>query len=113
VISLEEAVHLMTERIARYFGLIDRGLIAVGHHADIVIFDERRVGRGPTYLRDDVPGGASRMYADAIGIPHVFVNGIQIVKDAEHSGRLPGKVLRSGQDTRTVAMGALRKEVPA
>ncbi len=111
VIGLEQAVHKITGRPATYFGLIDRGLIAEGYHADIVIFDEATVGRGATYYRYDLPGeGAFRLYADALGIDRVFVNGVQIVENGVHSGKLPGKVLRSGEDTRTVAMDALRHD---
>jgi N-acyl-D-aspartate/D-glutamate deacylase len=111
VISLEKAIQKITQRPAQYFGLVDRGTIAPGSWADIVIFDPETVGRGPTYSRHDLPGGGGyRLYADAIGIDHVFVNGVQIVQDGEHSGALPGKVLRSGQDTRTVPMNALRAD---
>jgi N-acyl-D-aspartate/D-glutamate deacylase len=109
VISLEAAVHRMTERVARYFGLVDRGRLAVGCHADIVVFDEATVGRATPYMRFDVPGGAGRVYAEATGIPHVFVGGVQIVRDGEHTGALPGRVLRSGLDTRTPRMDALRQ----
>ncbi|MCX7863714.1 MAG: amidohydrolase family protein [Novosphingobium sp.] len=107
VISLEEAVRLMTDRPARFMGLIDRGRIAPGYHADIVVFDPETVGRGPTYNRQDVPGGQFRVYQDAIGIDHVFVNGVEIVRHGEHTGALPGRVLRSGRDTRTVPLDAL------
>ena len=44
------------------------------------------------------------MYADALGIHHVFVNGTQIVRNGEHTGALPGKALRSGVDTYTPAL---------
>jgi N-acyl-D-aspartate/D-glutamate deacylase len=109
VVSLEEAVHQITDRLARYFGLVHRGRIETGYWADLVILDEQTVGRAPTYMRYDVPGNAGRIYADAEGIPHVFVNGVQIVQDGRHTGRLPGRVLRSGKDTHTVAMDALRE----
>jgi N-acyl-D-aspartate/D-glutamate deacylase len=109
VISLELAVNKLTKRPATYFGLIDRGELAPGYFADLVIFDPETVGRGPTYSRQDIPGGDDfRLYADAIGIEAVFVNGVQIVRDGAHTGALPGAVLRSGKDTRTVAMDALR-----
>jgi N-acyl-D-aspartate/D-glutamate deacylase len=108
VIGLEEAVQLMTERPARYAGLIDRGLLKPGYHADICVFDRDTVGRGPTYNRFDVPGDEFRIYADATGIDHVFVNGVQIVRDGAHTGSMPGTVLRSGRDTRTVALDAMR-----
>lgn len=113
VIPLERAVQLMTDRIARYFGLVDRGRLEPGFRADIVLFDETTVGRGATYLRQDLPDGSGRIYADAAGVPHVFVNGVQIVRDGEHTGALPGTVLRSGRDTRTVPMDALRHAAPA
>jgi len=109
VISLEEAIHQITGRPASYFGLIDRGLIATGYHADIVIFDPYTVGRGPTYYRYDVPGGNEyRIYADAVGVDHVFVNGVQIIRDGAHTEALPGTVLRSGKDTRTIELNAMR-----
>jgi N-acyl-D-aspartate/D-glutamate deacylase len=110
VISLEQAVHKMTQRPATYFGLIDRGSIAPGNHADLVVFDAVTVGRGPSYFRRDLPGDteAYRIYADARGIDHVLVNGVEIVRNGKHTGHLPGTVLRSGRDTRTVAMDALR-----
>ncbi len=109
VISLEEAVYQMTDRLARYMGLIDRGLLTPGYHADIVVFDEATVGKGDTYFRYDVPGNQFRTYAEASGVDHVFVNGVQIVRHGEHTGKLPGTVLRSGKDTRTVALDALRE----
>lgn len=109
VLDLEEAVRLITERPARYAGLVDRGLLKPGYHADIVVFDRDTVGRGPTYNRYDVPGDQFRIYADAIGVDHVFVNGVQVVRNGEHTGALPGTILRSGRDTRTVALDAMRE----
>lgn len=109
VIGLEEAIYQLTDRPARYAGLIDRGLLKPGYHADIVVFDEKTVAKGETYFRYDVPGNQFRTYADAIGIDHVFVNGVQIVRHGEHTGKLPGTVLRSGKDTRTVPMNALQE----
>jgi N-acyl-D-aspartate/D-glutamate deacylase len=108
VIGLEQAVHKITQRPAAYFGLVDRGVLAKDFHADVVVFDPQTVGRGPTYRRFDVPGGEYRLYADARGIDHVFVNGVEIVRNGAHTGKLPGAVLRSGKDTRTPPMDALR-----
>jgi N-acyl-D-aspartate/D-glutamate deacylase len=109
VITLEEAVYQMTDRPARYMGLIDRGLLKPAYHADILVFDEKSIARGPTYYRHDVPGNQFRLYADAEGVGHVFVNGVEIVRDGAHTGKLPGTVLRSGRHTRTVLPGALRE----
>jgi N-acyl-D-aspartate/D-glutamate deacylase len=109
IMTLEEAVYQLTDRPARYMGLIDRGRIEQGYFADIVIFDETTVGRGPTYFREDVPGNQARAYAEATGIDHVLVNGVEIVRNGEHTGKLPGKVLRSGKDSRTVPLDAMRE----
>jgi N-acyl-D-aspartate/D-glutamate deacylase len=112
VITLEEAIYQLTDRPAHYMGLTDRGRLAPGYHADIVVFDADRIARGPSCYRYDVPGDQLRIYADAEGVDHVFVNGVEIVRGQEHTGRLPGKVLRSGKDTRTVLPGALRENRP-
>lgn len=110
VISLEAAIHQITERPAAYFGLIDRGAIREGFHADLVVFDTETVGGKPMGRRYDLPGDceAYRIYAEAEGIDHVLVNGVEIVRHGEHTGALPGTLLKSGRDTRTVAMDALR-----
>jgi N-acyl-D-aspartate/D-glutamate deacylase len=115
VISLEQAIHQMTQRAADYFGLVDRGTIAEGQFADLVVFDPATVGRGPTYFRHDLPGAddAFRLYAEAEGISHVFVNGVEIVREGRHTGKLPGTVLRSGKNTRTSPLAALRDKVAA
>ena len=52
----------------------------------------------------DLPAGAGRLYAEAIGIEHVFVNGTRIVRGQEFTGSLPGRILRSGRDTYTVTI---------
>jgi N-acyl-D-aspartate/D-glutamate deacylase len=111
VIGLEEAVHQITGRQAAYFGLVDRGEIREGNHADIVVFDPATVGCGPTHKRYDLPGGNEfRLYADAEGIDHVLVNGVEIVRQGTHTGKLPGQLLRSGRDTHTVPMNVLQAE---
>ena len=91
VISLEEAIYQMTDRLARHVGLIDRGRIAPGYFADLLVFDENTVGKGESYFRNDLPGNQFRTYADAIGIDHVFVNGVQIVRGGEHTGICPAR----------------------
>lgn len=105
VIGLEQAVQQLTQVPARLMGLRERGELQVGWHADIVLFDPATVGSGPTYTRFDLPTGAGRLYADAIGIRRVLVNGRTIVQDNAYTGATPGTVLRSGRDTRTVAIG--------
>jgi N-acyl-D-aspartate/D-glutamate deacylase len=102
VLSLEAAVRELTDVPARLYGLRGRGRLAPGCHADVVVFDEREIGCGPTYTRHDLPAGAGRLYADARGIAHVFVNGVEILRGGESTGAMPGTVLRSGRDTDTV-----------
>ena len=104
LLSVEQAVHHLTEVPAKLLGLVDRGLLREGYRADIVMFDAATVACGPTYTRADLPGGAGRLYADASGIAHVLVNGVEIVRHSEATGARPGILLRSGRDTATVAM---------
>jgi N-acyl-D-aspartate/D-glutamate deacylase len=104
VVSLEEGVRQLTDVPARLYGLRERGRLAPGWRADVVVFDPDAVDCGPTYTRFDLPAGAGRLYADAIGIDHVIVNGTPIVEKGAHTGALPGSVLRSGRDTDTVAV---------
>jgi N-acyl-D-aspartate/D-glutamate deacylase len=101
VITLEQAVHQLTGRPAEYMGLTQRGQVKEGWHADLTLFDPETVGEQPTRVLHDLPGGEMRLYGDAEGISYVMVNGEIIVEDGEHTGALPGKVLRSGRDTHT------------
>ncbi|MBW1883139.1 MAG: amidohydrolase family protein [Deltaproteobacteria bacterium] len=102
LISVEEAVRQLTDVPARLYGLRERGRLEPGWHADLVVFDLERIAKLPTYTRFDLPGGAPRLYADAEGIDHVFVNGTQIVRAGKDTGARPGTMLRSGRDTDTV-----------
>jgi N-acyl-D-aspartate/D-glutamate deacylase len=100
--SLEHAVHLLTEKPAQMFGLRDRGCISVGALGDLVVFDPDTIDAAPARLVRDLPGGSARLTADATGIAHIFVNGVETVTDGAVTGALPGTVLRSGRDTVTV-----------
>jgi N-acyl-D-aspartate/D-glutamate deacylase len=102
LLSWEEAVHQLSDVPARLYGIRERGRLAPRWHADVVVFDPQSVATGPTYMRFDLPGGAGRLYADAVGVDHVFVNGVEIVAGTELTGETPGTVLRSGRDTDTV-----------
>ena len=100
--GLEEAVHRMTDLPARLFGLRERGLVTEGYWADLVVFDSATIGCGPLYSKRDLPGGAARLYCDALGVAHVIVNGREIFRRGVPTGSLSGTVLRSGRDTYTV-----------
>ena len=101
VLSLERAVQMLTADPAKVFGLSDRGRLAEGWAADIVIFDPKTVAAGPLRRVRDFPGGADRLISDATGIDTVIVNGTVLrhgnrdVVDAE--GPLPGRLLRHGR----------------
>ena len=103
VVTLEEAVRLLTDVPARLYGLAERGRITPGWHADLVLFDPATVDHGPERTRYDLPAGAPRLVADARGITSVLVDGVEVCRDGVATGALPGTVLRSGRDTRTVS----------
>jgi N-acyl-D-aspartate/D-glutamate deacylase len=105
LLTLEAAVHQLTDLPARLYGIRGRGRVAPGYHADLMVFDPDTVGPGPVRSQADLPAGAARLVADAIGVAHVFVNGREIVTDGRLSGDSPGTLLRSGRDTYTVEAG--------
>jgi N-acyl-D-aspartate/D-glutamate deacylase len=103
VISLEDAVHQLSDVPARLYGLRGRGRLAPGYAADVVVFDPDTVGYGPERTLDDLPGGAARLHAGSTGVHHVLVNGVPVLAGGELTGDTPGTLLRSGTDTDTVA----------
>jgi N-acyl-D-amino-acid deacylase len=99
--TVEQAVHHLTQRPAEMFGITDRGVLAQGRPADVVVFDPKTVGPGPLKRVYDLPSGADRLVSEAHGIDAVVVNG-HIVrqggKDAVTANqKLPGRVLRHGR----------------
>jgi N-acyl-D-aspartate/D-glutamate deacylase len=103
LLPLERAVQLMTDAPARLFGLTDRGRVEEGGFADLVVFDPATVDSGPAHRVYDLPGQSLRLTAESTGVQRVFVNGRTVIVDGEPEGALPGRVLRSGRDTETVA----------
>ncbi|HEU4647282.1 MAG TPA: amidohydrolase family protein [Burkholderiales bacterium] len=96
VLTLEEAVRRMTSDPADFFGITDRGRIAPGLAADLVLFDAKTVGSGgrPERLYD-LPGGAKRMVMRSQGIHMTLVNGEVTWADGKLTGAAAGQVLRS------------------
>lgn len=85
LMPLPEAIHRLTGLPASNWKLRDRGCLAVGCHADIVVFDPATIADHATY---DTP----QRYAT--GVSDVFVNGVQVLRDGEHTGATPGRVVR-------------------
>jgi N-acyl-D-amino-acid deacylase len=86
-LSLEAAVHKATALPARRMGFADRGIIAPGKRADLVLFDPARVRDTATVQSPTSPPE---------GIPHVLVSGVPVVRDGKVTGERPGQVLRRG-----------------
>ena len=85
ILSVEEAVRKMTSLPAGKLGIPDQGLIKTGCWADIVVFDPGTISDTATYLDP---------YRYPTGIEHVIVNGVPVITNGEHTGKLPGKALR-------------------
>ena len=85
VLPLQEAIRKMTSLPAARLGFSDRGLLKTGMAADIVVFDSAQIKDQATYLNP---------HQYPTGISHVFVNGIEVVRNGKHTGALPGKALK-------------------
>lgn len=85
VTTLQDAIHRMTRMPAQNLKLKDRGCLDKGCYADIVVFDPATIADHATY---DKP------HQYATGVAQVFVNGVQVLRDGEHTGATPGQVVR-------------------
>jgi N-acyl-D-aspartate/D-glutamate deacylase len=99
MLPLEKAVQALSDTPARLFGLVERGRITPGYHADLVLFDPETVGADRIVTRNDLPGNSERLFAESTGVKRVFVNGRPIVVDGKPTDELPGTILRAGRDT--------------
>ncbi len=85
IITLEEAIRKLSHLPAENLKIDKRGLLKEGYYADIVVFDPDRIQDHATF---------EEPHQYATGIKHVFVNGQQVLKDGEHTGATPGRILR-------------------
>jgi N-acyl-D-aspartate/D-glutamate deacylase len=95
--TLEAAVRRLTFDSANTFGLYDRGMIRPGMRADITVFDPDTVKPLPEFVVHDFPAGGWRFKEPAQGIYCTFVNGQMLMKEGNHTGNLPGRVLRNAR----------------
>ena len=99
-LTLEEAIRKLTSEPAEIFGITDRGLLAAGRPADVVVLDPATVSCSDLRRVHDQPARADRLVADATGIDAVIVNG-ELIRRAgadvvDANGPLPGRLLRNG-----------------
>jgi N-acyl-D-aspartate/D-glutamate deacylase len=97
LMTLEDAIRRYTFQPARIMGLTDRGLVREGLTADLMIFDLARIGVREDEITRDGPGGTPRRVQGADGVHYVIVGGQVVLDHGQHTGALPGRVLRAGR----------------
>ncbi|MFC9969669.1 amidohydrolase family protein [Spirillospora sp. NPDC127200] len=95
-LPLEHVVRMMTRDTARLYGLADRGVIAPGMKADLNLVDFDAVALRRPEMAYDLPAGGRRLLQRADGYLATFVSGVQTFADGEHTGELPGALVRGG-----------------
>jgi N-acyl-D-amino-acid deacylase len=83
--TLTDAVRRLSGFPAANLGIKNRGVLKAGNYADLAIFDPAAIGDTASYAKP-------QQYA--VGMRHVFVNGVQVLKDGEHTGEKPGRVVK-------------------
>ncbi|WP_026414504.1 N-acyl-D-amino-acid deacylase family protein [Actinomadura oligospora] len=96
-LPVEHVVKMMTRDTARLYGLSDRGVIAPGMRADLNLVDLENVALRRPEMRHDLPAGGRRFVQRADGYLATFVRGVQTFADGEHTGELPGRLVRGGR----------------
>jgi N-acyl-D-aspartate/D-glutamate deacylase len=85
VLTLEDAVRKMSGAVASRLGLGERGLLRVGSYADVVVFDPATIADRATFTQP---------HQLSVGVQHVWINGVRVLKDGQHTGALPGRIMR-------------------
>jgi N-acyl-D-aspartate/D-glutamate deacylase len=92
--ALEEAVRMLTSVPARAWSLANRGLLREGAIADLNVFNPATVGPDMPQVVTDLPGGAKRLTQRALGFRATIIAGQIVQRDGEHTGVLPGRLVR-------------------
>jgi N-acyl-D-aspartate/D-glutamate deacylase len=93
-LTLEEAVRQLSFVPAYYWGLTGRGALREGNFADVIVFDPDQIMPALPELTYDLPAGARRLKQKSEGLLATVVNGEVVLRNNEHTGALPGKLLR-------------------
>ncbi len=106
--DLAEGVRRLTSHQAGLYGIPDRGRIAVGARADLLLFDPATVGISAPRRVNDLPGGGPRTIRDPLGVHGVFVNGVRVFDGSEYAklSKGPGQVLDRFLPARAVALAS-------
>lgn len=94
-IPVEQVVRAMTRTTAEHLGWLDRGLLAPGMLADVNVIDLDELGCRPPRIVHDLPAGGRRLVQDATGYRWTIKSGVPTFVDGEHTGELPGRLLRA------------------
>jgi N-acyl-D-aspartate/D-glutamate deacylase len=98
-LPIELMVHHITQRTAQHVGWSDRGVLAPGYLADINVIDMGTLAAHPPTIVRDLPAGGRRLMQTASGYRHTFKAGVETFADGEHTGALPGHLVRGPQPT--------------
>jgi len=102
-LPIEMLVKRQTSETADFFGLSDRGRLAPGLRADLNLIDYDRLQVQKPVLIHDMPAGGRRFVQKVDGYEATIVAGTPIYQRGEHTGALPGRLVRAGRDTQTLA----------
>ncbi|MET0370510.1 MAG: amidohydrolase family protein [Sphingobium sp.] len=95
LMPIEQAIRVITDVPARFYGMTDRGLLREGAYADINVIDFEALDVADITERNDLPANGPRVFGSAKGYDHVFVNGVEVIEKDRLTGARPGTLLRS------------------
>jgi len=106
LMSLERMVHKLTGELATMWGIADRGVLRRGNYADVNIIDLDRLDLMMPEVRHDLPSGAAHLHQAATGYAATIVNGQIFMREGQHTGTYPGRVLRNALSTFSEVTGS-------